>query len=113
MGQKEEPSGANQVYVLGLDDDGNPRGARFTILKDSIVSAAIDMNCHVLISQPPAVFSLGMTLPVGYVRGAGKVVTLLVPNIGWKLYKQILRASRVASIHEATRIEAAISHTIH
>jgi hypothetical protein len=41
MGQREEPSGADQVYVLVLDDDGNSRGARFTVLKDSIVSAAI------------------------------------------------------------------------
>src|SRR5438128_9262586 len=38
---------------------------------------------------------------------AGKVVTLFVPNIGWELYQQILRASRVAAIREKARIETA------
>lgn len=113
MGQKGEPSGADQVYVLGLDVDGNPRGARFTMLKDSIVSAAMDMNCSVLIGQPELVSKLGVKLPVGYVFGKGKLVTLFIPNIGWRLYKQILEASRVAAILEKARIEAAISRAIH
>lgn len=94
MGQKEEPSGADQVYALGLDKDGNPRGARFTTLKDSIVSAVMDLNYRVLISQPPAVSSLGMMLPVGYVRGTGKLVTLFIPLIKRKLYRAILDAAR-------------------
>jgi hypothetical protein len=112
MGQKAEPAGFNQVYVLGIDPNGNPRGARFTVVKDSIVSAAMDLNCRVLIRQPEPVSKLGVKLPVGYVFGKGKVVTLLVPNIGWELYKQILRASRVAAIQEKARIEAAIPRVI-
>lgn len=113
MGQKEEPSGASQVYVLGLDDDGNPRGARFTILKDSIVSAAMDMNCRILINQPPAVSILGMMLPVGYVLGTGKLVRLFVPRIGYDFYRQILEATRAAKIEEETRIAAEIPTTAH
>jgi hypothetical protein len=113
MGQKAEPSGADQVYVLGLDDDGNARGARFTILKDSIVSAAMDMNCRILISQPPAVSSLGMTLPMGHVRGAGKWVTLFIPNISRKLYDAIMDAARRAAEQQDSQIEKATSQTIH
>jgi hypothetical protein len=113
LGQKSEPSGFEQVYILGVDADGNPRGARFTMLKDSIVSAAMDMNCRVLISQPPSVSALGMELPVGHVHGTGKVVKLFIPNISRELYKQILGASRVAAIQEKARIETAISRAIH
>lgn len=113
MGQKAEPGGFDQVYVLGLDADGNPRGARFAVLKDSIVSAAMDLNCRVLIRQPEPVSKLGVNLPVGHVFGKGKVVTLFVPNIGWELYKQILGASRVAAIQEKARIETAISRVLH
>ena len=64
---KSEPAKVDQVYVLGLDANGKPRGARFAELKDSIVSAAMDMNCRVLIDQPEAVSALGMKLPVGRV----------------------------------------------
>lgn len=113
MGQKAEPAGFDQVYVLGLDRHGNPRGARFNVLKDSIVSAAMDMNCRVLIRQPEPVSKFGLRLPVGYVFGKGKLVTLFIPNIGWGLYQQILGASRVAAIQEKARIEAAIPRLIH
>jgi hypothetical protein len=113
MGQKEEPSGADQIYVLGLDDDGNPRGARFTVLRDSIVSAAMDMNCRILIRQPPEVSALARKLPLGYVFSTGKTVSLLIPRIGSSLYGQILDAARTARIREETRIAAAISTTVH
>lgn len=63
------------------------RGARFAVLKDSIVSAAMDLNCRVLIGQPDAVSALGMKLPVGRVYGTGKVVTLFIPNIGREIYE--------------------------
>jgi hypothetical protein len=113
MGQKSEPAGFDQTYVLGLDSSGNPRGARFAVLRDSIVSAAMDLNCRVLIRQPDAVSALAMKLPVGHVYGRGKVVKLFVPHIGRELYKQILDAARVAEEQENARIAAAISRTIH
>jgi hypothetical protein len=113
MGQKSEPLGFDQVYVLGLDDRGHPRGARFSVLKDSIVSAAMDLNCRVLFRQPEPVSKLGMKLPLGRVFGRGKVVTLFVPNIGCRLYKQILEALQVAAMQERTQLEAAISRVIH
>jgi hypothetical protein len=78
---KSEPAKVDPVYVLGLDANGKPRGARFPELKDSIASAAMDMNCRVLIDQPEAVSALGMKLPAGRVHGGGKIVKLFVPNI--------------------------------
>jgi hypothetical protein len=113
MGQKSEPAGFDQVYVLKVDQNGNTRGARFSMLKDSIVSAAMDMNCRVLIRQPELVSTLGMKLPIGAVYGTGKLVTLFVPSIGPNLYKSILQAVQIAAKREIDRIEAANSHTPH
>lgn len=113
MAQKSEPAGFDQIYVLGLDRNGKPRGARFTVLKDSIVSAAIDMNCRVLIRQPDPVSVLGMELPIGTVFGKGKLLKLFLPHIRRDLYRRILDAARIATEQENTRIEAAIPGTIH
>lgn len=90
---KAAPAKVDRVYVLGLDADGKPRGARFAELKDSIVSAAMDMKCRVLIDQPEAVSASGMKLPVGRVYGGGNVVKLFVPNIRRELYDKILEAA--------------------
>ncbi|RXH05826.1 hypothetical protein [Bradyrhizobium vignae] len=90
---KTTPAKVDPVYVLGLDANGKPRGARFAELKDSIVSAAMDLKCRVLIDQPEAVSALGMKLPVGRVYGGGKVVRLFVPNIRRELYDKILEAA--------------------
>jgi hypothetical protein len=113
MGQKSEPPGFDQVYVLGLDPRGDPRGARFTALRDSIVSAAMDMNCRVLIRQPDWVSAQAMRLPVGQVIGSGKLVNLVVPNIRRELYSAILDASRSAAEQERFRIAEVVSSTIH
>ncbi|WP_407176396.1 hypothetical protein [Bradyrhizobium sp. STM 3562] len=113
MGQKSEPPGFDLVYVLRLDHRGHPRGARFNVLKDSIVSAAMDVGCRILIRQPPEVSALARKLPLGYVLGTGKVVKLLIPRIGYDLYRQILEAARAAGIDEETRIAAIISTTVH
>jgi hypothetical protein len=113
MGQKAEPAGFDQFYVLGLDEDGNPRGARFTVLKDSIVSAAMNMNCRVLIRQPFAVSVLGMRLPIGQVIGTGKLVKLIVPNIGRELYDAITDAVRNGAEQQNSWAEEATPRTIH
>jgi len=105
MGKKSgkiAPAKFDPVYVLGLDTNGKPRGARFAELKDSIVSAAMDMKCRVLIDEPEAVSSLGMKLPVGRVYGTGKVVKLFVPNIKRELYDRILEAAGPLSAEEPT-----------
>ena len=103
---KNEPAKVNPVFVLGLDANGKPRGARFPELKDSIASAAMDMNCRVLIDQPEAVSALGMKLPVGRVHGGGKIVKLFVPNVRRELYDQILEAARIAAERSDAEAEA-------
>ncbi|PIT03960.1 hypothetical protein TSA1_26705 [Bradyrhizobium nitroreducens] len=113
MGQKDEPSGAHQVYILGLDADAYPCGARFNILRDSIVSAAMDLSCRILIRQPPEVGAVARKLPLGYVLGTGKTVRLFIPRIGPRLYQQVLEAAQTARIHEETRLGAALSQTAH
>jgi hypothetical protein len=113
MGQKSEPPGFDQVYVLKIDQNGNTRGARFNMLKDSIVSAAMDMNCRVLIRQPESVSALGMRLPIGVVFGTSKIVKLFIPTIDLKLYKSVLQAVQVAAKRKADRIEGTNSYSIH
>src|ERR1700740_3663882 len=103
---KSEPAKVDQVYVLGLDANGKPRGARFAELKDPIASAAMDMNCRVLIDQPEAVSPVGRKLPVGRVHGGGKRVKLFVPNIRRELYDQILEAARIAAEQSDAEMEA-------
>jgi hypothetical protein len=103
---KNEPAKVDPVYVLGLDANGKPRGARFGELKDNICSAAMDMNCRVLIDQPETVSALGMKLPVGRVHGGGKIVKLFLPNIRRELYDQILEAARIAAEQSDAKIEA-------
>lgn len=113
MGQKLEPPGFDQVYVLGLDHRGDPRGARFTMLRDSIVSAAMDMNCRVLIKQPHSVSALAAKLPVGRVIGTGKLVTLFIPNIRRELYTAILQAARIAARQTSIRLAGVIPRVLH
>lgn len=105
--EKKEPARVDQVFVLGLDANGKPRGARFPELKDNIASAAMDMNCRVLINQPIPVSTLAMKLPVGRVIGTGKVVRLFVPNIRRELYDQISELARTAETLSNTETEAA------
>jgi hypothetical protein len=96
MGQSSEPAGHDQVYVLGIDERGRPRGARFTRLTDGIVSAAMDMNYRALIRQPDPVSVIAMKLPIGTVHGAGRRVKLFIPSITWTLYRRIVQAAMAA-----------------
>lgn len=105
--ERREPARVDQVFVLGLDANGKPRGARFPELKDNIASAAMDMNCRVLINQPIPVSALAMKLPVGRVIGTGKVVRLFVPNIRRELYDQISELARTAETLSNTKAQAA------
>ena len=91
--EKKDSAKGDRVFVLGLDANGKPRGARFSELKDNIVSAAMDMKCRVLIDPPEAVSALGKKLPVGRVYGTGVVVKLFVPNVRRELYDRILEAA--------------------
>src|ERR1700730_10647120 len=88
------PATVDQLFVLGLDENGKPRGARFAELKDNIASAAVDMNCRVLINQPETVSDIAMKLPAGRIYASGKA---FIPNIRRDLYDKISEAARIAA----------------
>jgi len=100
MGKKSDkgPATVDQLFVLGLDENGKPRGARFAELKDNIASAAVDMNCRVLINQPETVSDIAMKLPVGRIYASGKA---FIPNIRRDLYDKISEAARIAEKSDA------------
>jgi hypothetical protein len=104
MGKKSDngPATVDQLFVLGLDENGKPRGARFAELKDNITSAAVDMNCRVLINQPETVSDIAMKLPVGRIYASGKA---FIPNIRRDLYDKISEAARIAAEKSDAEIE--------
>src|SRR5438132_2004546 len=104
MGKKSDKKGsakADPLFVLGLDENGKPRGARFAELKDNIVSAAMDLKCRVLINPPATVSVLGMKLPAGRIYASGKA---FIPNIRRDLYEKLSEAARVAAEKEDAEI---------
>ena len=105
MGKTSEkgPATVDQLFVLGLDENGKPRGARFAELKDNIASAALDMNCRVLSNQPKAVSDIAMKLPAGRIYASGKA---FIPNIRRDLYDKISEAARIAVEKSGAEIEA-------
>jgi len=105
MGKKSDKGSAtvDQLFVLGLDENGKPRGARFAELKDNIASAAVDMNCRVLINQPETVSDIAMKLPVGRIYASGKA---FIPNIRRDLYDKISEAAQIAAEKSDTENEA-------
>jgi hypothetical protein len=104
MGKKSDkgPAAVDQLFVLGLDENGKPRGARFAELKDNITSAAMDMNCRVLINQPEAVSDIAMKLPAGRIYASGKA---FIPNIRRDLYDKISEAARIVAEKSDAEIE--------
>ena len=106
MGKKSDkkaPASVDPLFVLGLDENEKPRGARFAELKDKTVSTAMDMNYRVFISQPEAVSDIAMKLPVGRIYASGKA---FIPNIRRDLYDKILEAARIAAEKSDAEIEA-------
>jgi hypothetical protein len=96
------PATVDQLFVLGLDENGKPRGARFAELNDNIASAAVDMNCRVLINQPETVSDIAMKLPVGRIYASGKA---FIPNIRRDLYDKISEAARIVTEKSDAQID--------
>src|SRR3981189_3551191 len=91
---KKNPATVDPLFVLGLDENEKPRGARFAELKDKTVSAAMDLSCRILINQPDTVSEIAMKLPVGRIYASGKA---FIPNIRRDLYDKISEAARIAA----------------
>jgi hypothetical protein len=108
MGKKSDkgPATVDQLFVLGLDENGKPRGARFAELKDNIASAAVDMNCRVLINQPEMVSDIAMKLPVGRIYASGKA---FIPNIRRDLYDKISEAARIVTEKSDAQIDVGMT----
>jgi len=53
---KKEANFDSPLYVFGLDENGKPRGARFSEVRDDIVNAALDMKCWVVYPAPRTLF---------------------------------------------------------
>jgi hypothetical protein len=89
MGKKIETNDPfnNPVFAFGLDENGKPRGARFTQgLNDQLTAVALDMNCRVVQNHSAPFTALGMKLPVGRVYASGKA---FIPNIRRDLYDKL------------------------
>src|ERR1700692_2388856 len=80
--------------------------ARFAELKDNIASAAVDMNCRVLINQPEMVSDIAMKLPVGRLYASGKA---FIPNIRRDLYDKISEAARIVTEKSDAQIDVGVT----
>jgi hypothetical protein len=83
---KKDSVSADQLFVLGLDEAGKPRGARFKDHLDRTVSIALDMKLTCIHPASAAFAELGMKLPQGRIYASGKA---FVPNIRRDLYDKL------------------------
>jgi hypothetical protein len=86
---KKDPKFEPPLYVFGLDENGKPRGARFSEVRDDVVSAALDMKCWVVYPAPEAFVPFGMKLPLGRLYASGRA---FIPNIRRDLYDKLFAA---------------------
>jgi hypothetical protein len=75
------------LFVFGLDENGKPRGARFSEARDEIVNAALNMGCWVVHRAPEEFGPHGMKLPVGRLYASGRA---FIPNIRRALYHKLV-----------------------
>ena len=76
----------DKMFVIGLGDDGKPRGARFRQVDDLIVIRAGDIKLKVVFPASTVVAQVGMKLPEGRLYASGK---MFVPNIKRDLYDEM------------------------
>lgn len=83
---KKDPAITDLLFVLGLDEAGKPRGARFKDCLDRTVSIALDMKLTCIHPASASFAELGMKLPQGRIYASGKA---FVPNIRRDLYEKL------------------------
>lgn len=86
---KQTPPVASPLFVYGLNENGKPRGARFPVINDDIVNAAMNMKCHLVTQAPKELADLGLKLPLGRIYASGKA---FIPNIRRDLYEKLAAA---------------------
>jgi hypothetical protein len=83
---KKAPGAIDKLFVVGLDNKGKPRGARFAETNDLTISAALDLMLTAVIAPSPAFAELGMKLPQGRLYASGKA---FIPNIKRSLHDEL------------------------
>ena len=84
--EKNATSSLVPMLVIGLDENGKPRGARFSESRDDIAEAAKNLKCQVVTPIPADLESFAKQLPAGRVYASGKA---FIPNIRRDLYEKI------------------------
>jgi hypothetical protein len=84
---KKVTAPVNPMFVVGLDDKGKPRGAKFNETNDLVVSAAVDMMLTAVVLPSPTFADLAAKLPQGRLYASGKT---FIPNIRRGLHDELM-----------------------
>ncbi len=77
----------DEYFIVGLDEKGKPKGARFPKMTDPLVSAGLDMYLTGIYPGSPETSELGMKLPRGRLYASGKA---FIPSIKRELYEKFV-----------------------
>lgn len=97
--EKLNEPGYNRLFVIGIDADGKPRGARFQEPNDHVADAALDMGLTLILPSSDQTAELGMKLPEGRLYKTGKT---FIPNISRDLFDSF--AEVLANPDESTKL---------
>lgn len=70
--EKKQTVAPDNLFVFGIDEEGKPRGARFTELNDKVVSAAGNMRLKSVHAASAAFRAIATKLPIGRLYASGK-----------------------------------------
>lgn len=73
----------NRLFIIGIDANGQPRGAKFAQANDFVAGAALDMGLTCIIPASERTAGLGKKLPEAQLYKTGKV---FIPHISRALY---------------------------
>jgi len=91
------------LFIVGVDEKGKPRGARFPQVDDRVVGAALDLNLSAVIKASPAFAESAKKLPGGRLYASGKA---FIPNIKQVLHDELFAILRQpGDTSEAYRLE--------
>jgi hypothetical protein len=93
----------DQLFIVGLDEKGKPRGARFPQVDDRVVSVALDLNLAAVLKASPAFAEGAKKLPPGRLYASGKA---FIPDIKQTLLDELMSILRQpGDTSEAYRLE--------
>ncbi len=96
-------SSTDLLFIVGMDDKGKPRGARFAQVDDRVVSAGLDLNLGAVINASTAFADAAKKLPMGRLYASGKA---FIPDIKQVLHDELMAIlRRPGDTSEAYRLE--------